>query len=325
MSLLRSPNGCGIGGSQPNLTNFDFESVSDREKSQITVRNKRKQPDDDNDIKKDISDLKQQMKEMMALLTSTANLHTEGIDKLSTLSQDVTTIKDEVRNISNTIDHIILEQNSLKTKLEDLKITSDHTEKRLKSVESDLNLLKNTPQTSTSKPTASTYEELLTEVQERSARAKNIIIVGIPESQSNLPAARNVHDIKEITTLTKAINASCRDPDKVFRLGPFKTDASRPIKVCYRSDEITKSLLRSKNKPVGNIKIYSDQTVIQRRYLQELKGELQSRIAKGETNLRIKYKKGIPIITDNTDKKEESLKSDSRIFLAHPNALEKNK
>lgn len=321
MSLLRSPNGCGIGGSQPNLMNLDLDSVSNRVASQITIRNKRKQPDDDSDIKNDISEMKQQMKEMMALLTSTTKLHTESINKLNELSLDVSTVKDEVRNISNTIENIILEQNCLKTQLDDLKLTSDNTLKNLKAIESDVNLLKNTSQESTSKAVTLSCEDLLSEVQERSARAKNVVIVGIPESKSEIPTERYEHDLKEISKVTKAINITCPDPDKIVRLGILKADVSRPIKVCYKSEEVAKSLLRNKNKSTRNIKIYSDQTVTQRKYLQELKEELQARTAKGEPNLRIKYKKGIPIITDNSDNKINSSKNDSSIFLSQPKNL----
>lgn len=314
MSLLRSPNGSGLGGSQPNLTKLPTDKTSDFGMSQITIRNKRKQPDDDNDIRNDISELKKQMTEMMTLLTSTTNLHTESIKKLNKLSQDVSTIKDEVRNISNTMDNIILEQNCLKLQIEDLKLTSENTEKRLEAVESDVNLLKNTAHSSVSKPTI--YEELLVEVKDRSARAKNVVIVGIPELKSSVPAERREHDQKEISKVIKTINSACPDPEKVYRLGKFKADVNRPIKVCYKSEEIAISLLRSKNKPVGNIKIYSDQTLIQRKHLHELKKELETRIANGEPNLRIKYKNGIPIITDSIERKNENYSSN---FLTQKN------
>lgn len=75
-----------------------LDDVSDQALSQI--RSKRKH---DDELRNDILELKEQMKEMMALLTSINNLHTDSINKLS---QDVSTIKDEVRNIGNTIDNL---------------------------------------------------------------------------------------------------------------------------------------------------------------------------------------------------------------------------
>lgn len=297
-SLLRSPSGCGtrtrLGGSKPNLS----ESTLDSELNQVTIRNKRKQPeDDDTTIKKELSELRKQMAEMMALLTSTSYAQTENIDQIC---QTVTTIKNYVKNIVNTMDHIILEQEILKANLDNLKKGAEISDKKIKSLESDIVALKST---STSNQITLKNEELISEIQERNARAKNIVIVGIPQSKSSISIERYEHDKKEILKLTSTMYAECPEPEKIFRLGKPKTDGTRPLKVCHKSEEIAKTLLRNRSTKFENIKIFSDQTVGQRKYLQNLKIELQTRTTNGETDLHVKYVKGTPKIVKSLEKK----------------------
>lgn len=56
-------------------------------------------------------------------------------------------------------------------------------------------------------------------------------------------------------------------------------------------------LLQKRTKLSENIKIYSDQTPEQKRYLQIVREELDERLRNGEKDLKIKYFKGIPRIT----------------------------
>lgn len=298
-NLLRSPSGCGtrtrLSGSQPNLS----ESTLDGEYSQVTIRNKRKQPEDDNTtIKKELTELRKQMAEMMSLLTSTSKAQKENIDQIC---QTVTTIKSDVKNIVNTMDHITLEQETLKTNLDSLKKNAEISDKKIRSLESHVVALKNACP-STSNQSTINNEELITEIQERNVRAKNIVIVGIPESKSSIPIERHEHDRKEIFKITSTMYAECPEPEKMLRLGKFKTGENRPLKVCYKSEAIAKTLLRNRNTKFENIKIFSDQTVSQRKYLQNLKVELETRTTNGETDICIKYVKGTPKIVKSLEK-----------------------
>lgn len=60
---------------------------------------------------------------------------------------------------------------------------------------------------------------------------------------------------------------------------------------------------KKKTVKLDNIKIYSDQTVCQRKHLERLKEELKTRIAKGESDLLIRYVKDIPRIVKSDEKK----------------------
>lgn len=295
MNIERTPPGHGIydtrlGGSQPNLSHVSLEE--DIGIPQITIRNKRKHDDDTSIIKSELSDLKKQMADMMALLTATSNLQKENIDRLC---HDVATIKDDVHGFSKTIEHIIKEQETLKSDMANLKITNNNFTERFEALHCEINSIQNHL-----KPSASLTndrEELMSEINERNLRAKNIIIVGIPEAASSAVAERLEHDKKEVLKIIAAIHTTYPEPERILRLGKFKAGVTRPLKVCFQADKTAKMVLRNKkNLKLDNIKIYSDQTISQRKYLEHLKKELQSRIANGETDLQIKYIKDVPKI-----------------------------
>ncbi|CAF4921232.1 unnamed protein product [Pieris macdunnoughi] len=179
MSLPRSPPGGGMcagrSGSFLNLSESHKEA-----KSQITLRNKRKLPDDNEVIKSDIAEIKRQMSEMLDLLKSSKSEQTESINKLSV---NVAAIKADVANISSTMQNIILENKKIKDQLSKLSVAAENTEKKVRLLESDVYILKNMPPSSSIQTTA-TQNEIFTEIEERNLRAKNIIVAGIPESRN---------------------------------------------------------------------------------------------------------------------------------------------
>ncbi|CAB3246280.1 unnamed protein product [Arctia plantaginis] len=291
MSVLRSPTGSGtdvsFGGSQPNLSVVDSGAPP-----QITFR-KRKLFDDNDPIRAELSEIRKQMSEMMAILTSVKNNQTDNTNKLY---EEVTSIKNHINAINNTMEKIAVENNYLKTKLIGLETITENSQKKINLLEADVNKLKTSP------PIASaaqglqphiTYEEMVNELQERKLRSKNIIIHGIVESTIKLAAERQEYDKKETSKITKQIFADCPQSEKTFRLGKYKPGHTRAVKVCFNSSDIPKIILRNKNNhDLANIKIYADQTLIQRKYLQTLIDELHKRNSNGEINLRIKYIKG---------------------------------
>ena len=292
MSQKRSPTGCGIdtkfGGSQPNLSETHTDSSP-----RITLRNKRKQTDDNDLIRTELSELRKQMSEMLLVLTTSKNDQAQNINKLC---QDVTAIKNEVGNISSTIENIITENANIKIKLTNLATITENTEKKVKLLETDVKSLKClTPLTCDQMP--ATYDEIVNEIQERNIRAKNIIVVGIPEPKDKPAKERQEYEKEEISKITSLAINDCPRPDKIMRLGKYKPEYTRSIKVSFSSEETVKAILRNRNNlGFEKIKIYSDQTPNQRKYMQTLKDELQRRIANGEANLSIKYIKGKPKI-----------------------------
>jgi hypothetical protein len=216
----------------------------------------------------------------------------------------VTTIKDEVQSFRKTIDHIINEQQNLKSDVGDLKAATSNIDKRIEALNTEINSLQNQLKPTTSSHTTLNCEELITEMTERNLRAKNIIVIGIPESISNAAPERLEYDKREVTKIIKAVDEACSEPERTIRLGKHKPGISRPLKVCFQAEITAKKILRNKNAVnLDNIKIYSDQTVSQRIYLKNLKEELNTRIANGESDLLIKYVKDIPRIIKPSEKK----------------------
>lgn len=98
------------------------------------------------------------------------------------------------------------------------------------------------------------------------------------------------------------MNSDTPKPIKIFRIGKYDAGKSRRVKVCYETTGPAKLLLRNKDKLPKDIKIFSDQTPAQHKYLQELKDELSRRQANGESDIIIKYINGTPAITKTAPK-----------------------
>lgn len=315
--MFHSPTGCGtsrLSGSQPNLENVDLDAEFETS-SHITTRgNKRKNPHGDDIflLRREISEMRKEMSEMMAVLTASSKDQNE---KINTLCQTVTSIKEDVKSFGNTIKAITSEQVNINNKLEHLKTEANGTGKKIEVLESDIASLRNTISSHSDSERNLNVEDFITEMQERTIRAKNIIIVGIAESGLKGPAERRESDKQEVLKTTRSILVDCPEPDKVIRLGKFNSNKNRPIRVCYKSDETPKTLLRNKRNKDDPIKFFSDQTVNQQKNLRKLKKELETRVQKGETNLQIKYVKGTPKIVKSFE--QQTMPNASQMNIQH--------
>lgn len=293
MNVLRSPNGGGMssahGGSQPNLSvNSDFDTPK------ITFRNKRKLSDSNGNVIQEILEMKKQMSEMMSLIASSTAAQTENINRLC---QDVSTIKGQVDKICSSIDTITIEQDKMKADILNVVASSNVLGNKVERLEKEVEGLKSscTQDFLSVKPIS--YNKIITECQERTQRAKNIIVIGIAEATSENDIERSDYDKEEISKITKLALADCPEPENMHRLGKYQQDKIRPIKVVFGSEDTVKLILRNRNNVAAtNIKIYSDQTPYQRETLRALKQELEHRIADGEANIGIRYVKGEPTI-----------------------------
>lgn len=293
MSERRSPTRSGIvlGGSHSDLSTSNMDSDSGN--SQITFRNKRKQTDDSEHIKNELSEIRKQMTEIMSAVMSTSNIQKENINKLC---QDVAAIKNQVNNISLTIDKIIIDQNILKNTVDNLETNMNNTKIRVEKLESHANKINNNLYSSSSNHNKLSCEEMFSEIHERHARSKNIIIAGIPEASMSVRDKQD-NDKREVVKILKMINSNCPEPLTIYRLGKQRSGKSRNIKICLPSETAARDILRNKsNLKTDSIKIFSDQTPYQRNYFKTLQEELKTRIDNGETSIRIKYIKGIPKI-----------------------------
>ncbi|KAJ8711504.1 hypothetical protein PYW07_008746 [Mythimna separata] len=274
-----------IGGSQPDLRKI---ALSDNI-NQITFRAKRKTPDDDFGAQ-----FKQFQTKMESIIMDMTKTQTENINKIS---QGVSEIKEQISLIKVTTDLLSSEQEKIKSELTNISSFRVNIEEKVVAIENEIASLKNSP-TSMINTSLLSYEDFVSETQERSQREKNIIIRGIKEIKSSNLEERRSHDGEEVKKVLKMAVSDHMEPTKTIRLGKYNPDISRPIKVIFSTSEAAKLILRNKsNIKSEDIKIYTDETPYQQKYRNNLKDELKRRVAGGEKDITIKYIKGTPRIT----------------------------
>lgn len=294
MNISRSPAEQHTrGGSHPDLSKLNNEETGIPQ--QITFR-KRKQPEMD-DFKTDFADFR---KEIMNTLNGFVETQKAILNKIS---DDVSVIKDEIKNLQLTTKELVSEQNYIKSDIVDLKLACAATNTKVDNMEIDLKNLKIAPPVLV-KSDSLTCEDVVSELHERERRSKNIIIVGIPEVKCNSKEERAASDNREVNKIIKTVLPDCPEPIKIHRLGYFKPEKVRPIKVYLPSQENVKKILRNKSVYKNeNVKIYSDQTVYQQTFMRKLTEELQHRTQNGEKDLVIKYVNNTPTIIINKPSK----------------------
>lgn len=295
MSLMRSPNSgksCGS-GSFPDLRNIHTEE-------EFSTRRKRKQPDDKDELKKQLSDFRI---EIMGFLQNFSKTQTENTDKIY---QEMTAIKDEIRNLKQSNDRLASEQQKITIELEDMKTQNSAMKEKLKLLENDFSQLKsqnNSNHKGDNELSNLTYTNVVLELQERMKRQYSIIVVGVAEINEKNVTKRREYDVNETYGFLKTIYKECPIPIQTIRLGRYNPNKNRHLKVSFGDQDTVKNILRKKQTATTNeIKIYPDQTPMQYKQLSELRKELSQRIADGETNLTIKYVKGIPQIVQTVPK-----------------------
>lgn len=305
MNVQRSPpTGSGTSGrsdSQPNLTNLNLYET---DFLRGVNRYKRKHPDEDHQIKSELIEIRRQMQDIMSFLSDFSTTQKENNGKLC---QDLASIKEQVTIIKTTTENLVLEQNKIKVELANVVESSKVTDKKIESLEYDVQQIKSASQTSSqaaASPSIQKYEDIVSELQDRNFRDKNVILTSIPEPELSDLNERRDFDRSEVLKILRAIYKDCPEPVKISRLGKYESGKSRPIKACFGSQETAKLILRNKNKEnCGVVRIYSDQTKYQQIFMKNLKEELQHRTQNGETNLTIKYIKGTPRIISQQPKK----------------------
>ncbi|KOB77052.1 Uncharacterized protein OBRU01_03731 [Operophtera brumata] len=282
MSLLRSPTN--VGGSAPELT------TTDNKVNQMTLRKHKGSPHTGShgDCGLNMADLRNDIMGLLKDFTISQNEH------MTSMRQDISQIKNQMDNIQSTTEYLVTEQSKIRTEMNELKNQKVISEEKFKILENDINALKtgSGQEPSSSLPTSS-REDLIREIGERSNREKNILIIGVTELHGSEVEVRRSYDEKEALNILSETSKRIPTTLKTSRLGKYKTDANRPLKIYFDYPEIAKEILRNKDKITNkNIKVFSDQTPAQQLHMKELKQKLLERHENGETELTIKYIKG---------------------------------
>lgn len=292
-------------GSQPNLSSLSPQGALSSEIPSVTLRNKRKYCLD-SDWNDQLSNIEKKMAEMMTLLSTSISEQKESSAKIK---NDIASIRDEMSEIKHSIcktEHtlktITTEQQKIKKDIQNITSAAQSMETKIASLESDVLNLK----TSSTEPKRMTNEvvyDMLAEITDQTLRKKNIILTGITEPQSPDYRERQKQDKDEVLRITKAITKDCPEPIKVVRIGKYEPNTKRAVKVCFESEQTVKVILRNRIKLKDDaIAIFPDQTPLQQARFKNLKEQLKHRTENGETNLRIKYIKGIPRIVSSLPK-----------------------
>lgn len=308
MSVQRSPlksTQHPIGGSLTDLSDIDLESKN------IALR-KRRKPENDCTCKQEVQGLRQDFNSIKELLEKFIDKHDINMENMR---QNLDDIKDQMQEIKQATTSLTLEQGNMKAEITTLSDKVSIGEAKMQNIESNVNQMSHKLEATEVKlktletdffnnqpaPSASTItnEKLITEIQERNSRMKNLIISGIPETYNMDANHRRQSDQQEITRVLNILINNCPQPIKIFRIGKYTKEKNRHIKICFSTSETPILLLKNKAKLPENLKIFSDKTPLQQELFKQTMEQLNCRLAAGETNLTLKYIRGIPKIIEN--------------------------
>lgn len=161
--------------------------------------------------------------------------------------------------------------------------------------------------TSASRNSLIDMEEVIQEISERDKRRNNIVIFGCVESSEC--TTNNEQIVLDTSVVTDMCSLALVGSDslKVSRLGKFDSSQEnrrRPIKITFPVETSVITILRNiskirSNPKFSSLSIFRDRTPMQMQLHQRAKAELTDRINKGETDLKIKYDRGIPKIVSS--------------------------
>lgn len=144
---------------------------------------------------------------------------------------------------------------------------------------------------------------VLQETFERERCQTNLITYGVPESSSLDISLRIEHDKKTFCNILSSLGNAVPSNFKLVRIGKSSTSSSRPLKVIFDSKEVAAHLLSTFNAAkrsgtvfMENFRMTSDKTLLQRKLLRSCHAELEQRTKGGETDLRIVFENGLPIV-----------------------------
>lgn len=140
--------------------------------------------------------------------------------------------------------------------------------------------------------------EIIQEINDRNLRKKNVMIYNVVESNSASVTDQTKHDDCKLSEIMSEVGVT--DEKKIvrhFRVGKKIEGKIRPIKVITDDQNTAFSILKNKSNCSAPHKLNSDLTFLQRKQLQDLRGELE--ILNKDTVVKtIKYIRGEPRIVD---------------------------
>lgn len=174
----------------------------------------------------------------------------------------------------------------LRVEVDSLKQEVDRLKNNLSTSKIDVTSNDSADAITTSTTSKVEASDIISELNDRHLRRNNIIVFGLIDNNNNN------EDKSKLEEAFKDIACNL-DKSKFFRLGKFRRDINRPIKLQFNSESDVKivfkniSVLRDRNVQVRN-----DLTPMQLKDYKNIVTNLKDRLNKGEKNLRITYING---------------------------------
>ena len=193
------------------------------------------------------------------------------VDELKVIMRDM--MRDVVREIIRDEFTIFREEmiSSIRSELADLKSKTSDLDGRVRQLEQDF-----TGSSGLQSTGPLEMDKLMAEMNDWQARAKNIIVHGLPESPNSLPDLSRSHDLEGVRSILGQIQSSDYSDLMLRRLGKRNDSAPRPLCVALNSSEAVINILRGKSRYSGPCNITDDKTRSQ------VTGEENSGVRRGE-------------------------------------------
>lgn len=176
------------------------------------------------------------------------------------------------------------------------------------SLQEEIKVLRETVLTSSRSSSSSLLEDekIVQEIADRERRKTNIMIFGCKEARCDNNKAQMDLDVKLVNDIcaTLQISAGASKVSRLGRIDPSKASNARPMKVVFSSEspvlDIVRNIAKLRSIPEFSVlSINRDRTPMQLEIHKQARLELQNRLKAGESNLKIKYKRGIPSVISN--------------------------
>jgi hypothetical protein len=216
--------------------------------------------------------------------------NTDLVSKIDNILSVVEEIKSSVSKHEISLRDVNSKLSTVSEQLRSLVDLTSSLECRLHSVETRLSNVEKTK--------SYADKTIINEVIERQTRFRNLIVLNVPDQTKNTPT----NDMDFIKSLFVALSINLQ-PTTFTRLGKI-SDKPRPIKITLPEASDVFATLKVKHRLYGSpnferIRIFSYRTIMQRNQLRNIKLKLEERKATGESNLVLKFLRGVPTISKN--------------------------
>ena len=182
------------------------------------------------------------------------------------------TMRKEIQKINDNVQQILMRMNGLEKAQEDLKLENRHLKKEIEDLKA---------------AQENTLCQTADEMYQRSLRASNLVIFGVPESSDGTSEDRKEHDEQFCKEMLQELLRTKEDFASLHRIGKLKPDVPRPLCLKCESFEQKNRILRS-SKGLRNIAqfksvfINPDRTPMQLEKDKNLRAELKRQILAGK-------------------------------------------